>query len=76
MTETAPRPYEEVRKAWQAGNVRPLWESVLAHKVREGGPKPTHWPWRLMRTFVDDAMRVTTPAAANSPTSARNASIW
>jgi gentisate 1,2-dioxygenase len=51
MTETAPRPYEEVRKTWQAGN------------VREGGPKPTHWPWRLMRSFVEDAMRVTTPAA-------------
>ena len=57
------QPYEDVRKAWHAANVRPLWENVLAHKVREGGPKPNHWPWRLMRSFVDDAMRVTSPAA-------------
>jgi gentisate 1,2-dioxygenase len=57
------RPYEEVRKAWQAANVQPLWENVLAHKVREGGPKPHLWSWRVLRPLVEDAMKVTTPAA-------------
>jgi len=62
---TAPREksYEEVRKAWEQANLRPLWESVLAHKVREGGPKPHLWPWRVLRPLVDDAMRVTSPTA-------------
>jgi gentisate 1,2-dioxygenase len=57
------RPYEEVRKAWQTANMRPLWESVLAHKVREGGPAPVHWKWKAVRPLIDDAMRVTNPAA-------------
>jgi len=57
------RSYEEVRKAWHAANMRPLWESPLAHKVREGGPEPTLWKWEVMRPLIDDAMRVTSPAA-------------
>ncbi len=31
--------YEEVRKAWHAAHIRPLWENPVAHKVRDGGPK-------------------------------------
>ena len=45
---TAPgsRSYEEISKDWKAANLRPLWESALAHKVREGGPAPHHWQWK------------------------------
>lgn len=61
---TAPeKPYDEVRKAWHAANLRPLWESAVAHKVREGGPKPHLWPWQVVRPLVEHAIKVTSPAA-------------
>jgi gentisate 1,2-dioxygenase len=62
---TAPgsRSYEEISKDWKAANLRPLWESALAHKVREGGPAPHHWQWKVLRPLIDDAMKVTSPAA-------------
>ena len=47
------KPYDEVRKAWAAANLRPLWESAVAHKVREGGPKPHLWPWQVLRPLVE-----------------------
>jgi gentisate 1,2-dioxygenase len=59
----ANRSYEEIRKAWQAAKLRPLWESTAAHKVREGGPAPNHWQWKQIRPLVDDAMKVASPAA-------------
>src|SRR5438552_8451225 len=57
------KPYEDVRKAWHAANLRPLWESAVAHKVREGGPKPHLWPWQVVRPLVEHAIKVTSPAA-------------
>jgi len=62
---TAPgsRSYEDISKDWKAANMRPLWESALAHKVREGGPAPHHWKWKAVRPLIDDAMKVTSPAA-------------
>src|SRR5262245_3984950 len=57
------KPYDDVRKAWHAANLRPLWESAVAHKVREGGPKPHLWPWQVVRPLVDEALKVTSPAA-------------
>jgi gentisate 1,2-dioxygenase len=62
-TSAGDRSYEEIRKAWQAAKLRPLWESVAAHKVRDGGPAPTHWQWKTIRPLVDDALKVTSPAA-------------
>jgi gentisate 1,2-dioxygenase len=67
-TDTRPataqeKPYDEVRKAWVAANLRPLWESAVAHKVREGGPKPHLWPWQVMRPLVEHAIKVASPAA-------------
>jgi gentisate 1,2-dioxygenase len=59
----AGRPYEDIRKAWKAAKLQPLWENPLAHKARVGGPAPHHWAWRQVRPLVDDAMKVTTPAA-------------
>ena len=62
-TAAAHRPYEEISKDWRSANLRPLWESALAHKVREGGPAPHHWKWKVVRPLIDDAMKVTNPAA-------------
>jgi len=63
QTGSDDRSYENIRKAWQAAKLRPLWESAGAHKVREGGAAPIHWRWKEIRPLVDDAMKVTTPAA-------------
>ena len=63
ITPNGRQPYEEVRKAWHAAHVRPLWESVVAHKARDAGPKPHLWKWSLLRGFVDDAIKVASPAA-------------
>jgi gentisate 1,2-dioxygenase len=57
------RSYEDIRKAWRAANLSPLWESTAAHKVRDGGPAPHHWKWKEIRPLVDDAVMVATPAA-------------
>ena len=52
------RSYAEIRKAWQAAKLHPLWESVIAHKLRDGGPAPNHWQWKRIRPLIDDAMKV------------------
>src|SRR5438552_15595253 len=57
------RSYEEVRKGWQAANIRPLWESTVAHRSRDGGPRAHLWKWDVLRPAVADAMKVTSPAA-------------
>ena len=33
------KPYDEVRAAWKANHIRPLWENPIAHKARDGGPR-------------------------------------
>src|SRR3954468_19467815 len=63
MQSVGYKSYEEVRKAWDAAHVRPLWESLVAHKANEGGPKAHLWQWSQLRGFIDEAMKVTTPAA-------------
>jgi gentisate 1,2-dioxygenase len=63
MTSAGGKTYEEVRKGWHANHIRPLWESTVAHKSREGGPRPHLWRWDMLRPAVEDAMKVTTPAA-------------
>ena len=57
------RSYDDIRAAWRAANLHPLWENAAAHRVRDGGPPPVHWPWKQIRPLVDDAMKVATPAA-------------
>jgi gentisate 1,2-dioxygenase len=57
------RSYAEIRRAWQAAKLHPLWESVVAHKLRDGGPAPNHWQWKRIRPLIDDAMKVASPAA-------------
>jgi gentisate 1,2-dioxygenase len=63
MRPSGEKPYEEVRKAWRDAHVQPLWENPLAHSERNGGPRPHLWSWRTIRPLLDDAMKVTTPAA-------------
>jgi len=63
MTSSGDKSYEEVRKAWRDAHVHPLWENPLAHSERNGGPRPHLWSWRKIRPLLDDAMKVTTPAA-------------
>ena len=62
-TADGARPYDEIRKDWHDLNIKPLWENVLAHKVRTSGPPPLFWQWSKVRPLIDDAMKVTTPAA-------------
>jgi gentisate 1,2-dioxygenase len=62
-TASGDQSYEQIRDAWIAANVRPLWENPAAHKVVDGGPRAHLWQWSLLRTFVDQAIKVTTPAA-------------
>jgi len=61
--KTGARSYDDIRAAWRAANLHPLWENAAAHKVRDDGPLPIHWQWKQIRPLVDDAMNVTTPAA-------------
>jgi gentisate 1,2-dioxygenase len=55
--------YDAVRQGWLDAHVRPLWENPRVHKAREGGAKAHLWAWRTLRPLVEDAMRVTSPAA-------------
>jgi len=63
MQSVGDKSYEEVRRGWNAAHVRPLWESTVAHRANEGGPKAHLWQWSQLRGFIDEAMKVTTPAA-------------
>jgi gentisate 1,2-dioxygenase len=62
---TAPgdRSYDQIRAGWKANHIRPLWENPVAHKARDGGPRPHLWPWSVVRPAIDGAMTITTPAA-------------
>jgi len=63
VTAPGDKTYEEVRAAWRAANIRPLWENPLAHNTRDGGPRPHLWKWDVLRPAVAEALKVTSPAA-------------
>jgi len=63
MKTNGGRSYDDIREAWRAAKLQPLWESAVAHKSRDGGPPPNHWRWKEIRPLVDDAVKVATPAA-------------
>ncbi len=60
---TSERSYSDIRQAWQAAKLHPLWENAVAHKSRDGGPAPNHWKWKEIRPLVEHAISVTSPAA-------------
>jgi len=62
-TLSSHRSYEDIRRAWQEANLKPLWESAVAHKSRDGELAPHHWRWKQIRPLVDEAVKVTSPAA-------------
>lgn len=54
---------DEVRKAWLAERLVPLWESPTAHKPPVP-PRPAHlWKWEKVRPLLDLAFAETSPAA-------------
>ena len=61
--QSATAPPESIREAWRRANVRPLWESPLAHKARAGGPPAHLWRWRELEPLVKAAMAMTSMAA-------------
>src|SRR5262249_2661646 len=67
VTAPGDKTYEEVRAAWRAANIRPLWENPLAHNTRDGGPRPHLWKWDVLRPAVAEALQVTSPAAGARP---------
>jgi len=62
-TMVGDKTYEEVRAGWHAAHIRPLWESPIAHKARDGGPRPHLWKWDILRPAVADAIKCASPAA-------------
>ena len=62
-TSSGDRSYDDIRKAWHAAKLHPLWENAIAHKSRDGGPAPNHWKWTQIRPLLDDAVKVRSPAA-------------
>ena len=44
--------YEEIRARWAKAHIRPLWENPIAHKARDGGPRPHLWKWDVLRPAV------------------------
>jgi len=54
---------DDVRRAWLAARLVPLWESPSAHKPPQP-PQATHiWKWDVVRPLVELALRETSPAA-------------
>src|SRR3954453_1513673 len=64
-TTTAPdeKTYQQIRAGWKANHIRPLWENPVAHKARDGGPRPHLWSWSVVRPAIHSAMTITTPPA-------------
>ena len=49
----------ELRKAWAAGHVSPLWENRAAHRRDDAGAEPAHiWRWSEMERLVEAAIGV------------------
>jgi gentisate 1,2-dioxygenase len=56
MIETPAEPTTaERRAAWDAANVRPLWEDRRAHGGKPPVERPQLWAWNVMKPLIDDA---------------------
>jgi gentisate 1,2-dioxygenase len=54
---------DNLRKAWKAAHLAPLWESPTAHKP-PAPPDPAHlWAWEAVRPLIAGALSITDPHA-------------
>jgi gentisate 1,2-dioxygenase len=53
----------DIRSTWQTAHLVPLWESPNAHKPPSAPEAPYVWAWRDVRPHLDEALKVTSPAA-------------
>ncbi len=54
---------DDVRSAWAAESLSPLWESPTAHKPPPPPPLPHLWRWRDVRPLLEHALTETSPQA-------------
>lgn len=54
--EAPGRTADDLRRAWRAANVSPLWENTLAHGGATPVDRARHWPWRTMGPLVAGAL--------------------
>ncbi len=63
MTQASIAGMDDLRRAWRAANLAPLWESPTAHKPPPR-PDPAHlWAWLKLRPLLEQAMAIASPAA-------------
>ena len=53
----------EIRKAWSAANLAPLWENKRAHRPASAPDAGYLWPWEKIRPLIAAAIEVTSPEA-------------
>ena len=53
----------EIRKAWSAANLAPLWENKRAHRPAPGPDAAYLWSWEKIRPLIAAAIEVTSPEA-------------
>ena len=63
MSAAAPRDISEVRKAWKAANLAPLWENAKAHRPAPPPDAGYLWSWKKIRPLLAAAIDVASPAA-------------
>ena len=54
---------DELRRAWKAARLVPLWESPTAHKPPPPPDPSLHWSWHDLRPLLLQAMAVSSPEA-------------
>lgn len=55
--------YADLRGAWKAANLSPLWESPTAHKPPPPPDPAQHWSWDALQPLLSGAMQITSPEA-------------
>ncbi|WP_298233358.1 cupin domain-containing protein [uncultured Azohydromonas sp.] len=54
---------DDIRRAWRAAHLSPLWESPNAHKPPPGPREAHQWRWSELRPLLELAFEETSPAA-------------
>lgn len=62
MTSDAPsRSADEIRAAWNAAHVKPLWEIQRERSTPRPEARVGMWPWKTMEPLVLEALKLTSP---------------